>query len=124
MEVKEKIKSNLKAIRLIMDRSIIDTDIISVQNKLMDLVQVVSLSAECKASSRKLLEEKRLVNLKICENDSLPASILMKKIDAMCSDELALFEYADRINAGLTHILDALRSVISLYKVELENNMK
>ncbi len=45
-------------------------------------------------------------------------------IDAECNDEEALFVYADRINAGLSHSLDALRSVISLAKSEMENSLK
>lgn len=120
----DRLKKNLKSIRDCLDADIIDVDISMVQNKALQLTQLSGLASECKATAKKLLEQARLKNLSTIQNEALPASLMSKKLDAMCADELALFEYSDRINASISHSLDTLRTIISLYKTELENMNK
>lgn len=124
MNYKESIKENLKSIRKVLDEDVSDVDIVNVQNKALALTQLSGLASESKASARKLLEKARLEHLTNIQDENLPASIMSKKLDALCCDELALYEYADRINASISHTLDTLRSIISLYKSELENSLK
>ena len=123
-ETYDRLKKNLKSIRDCLDADIIDVDISMVQNKALQLTQLSGLASECKATAKKLLEQARLKNLSTIQNEALPASLMSKKLDAMCADELALFEYSDRINASISHSLDTLRTIISLYKTELENMNK
>lgn len=120
MTIVEKLDSIRKAI----DVDITGCDIESVVEKGKNLSQLIGLSAECKAQTRRLLEQARLSAIQKLLIDKLQPSVLLKMADAMCSEELAKFEYADRLNAGITHQLDYYRSVISLYKSELENSMK
>lgn len=48
----------------------------------------------------------------------------MKLLKSYCSKETATLEYADRLNAGLVHTIDALRSIISYRKSEMQNSLK
>lgn len=43
---------------------------------------------------------------------------------AECAEESAVYDYADRLNAGITHQLDFYRTVISKYKEELRTSMQ
>lgn len=110
-------------------RQAIDTDLSSVV--IDDLVEhgkmlasLIGLSAECKAEARKNLENARLIALKSLMHDKISTNVLLRMADAVCSDQIYEYEYADRLNAGITHQLDYYRSVISLHKVELENTNK
>jgi hypothetical protein len=113
----------LEAIRKLLDVNTTDVDIESVVNHGKELASMIGLSAECKSEAKRNLENARLIALKM-PSKGVPPSILSKMIDASCADQIAQFEYADRLNAGITHSLDFIRSVMSLHKIELENSMK
>lgn len=114
----------LNAIREAIDVDIVGLDIDSVVEKGKSLSQLIGLSAECKAIARKNLESARLSAIQKLLEDRLSPSVMLKMADAMCADQYQKFEYADRLNAGITHQLDYYRTVISLYKTELENSLK
>lgn len=118
------INQKLNSIRALIDVDVTGVDIDSVVEKGKQLSQMMGLSAECKAQARKDLEKKRLMAIAEIENKKHSPSVMLKIADAMCADELAAFEYADRLNAGITHQLDYYRTVISLYKCELETSLK
>lgn len=119
MTLREKLDSIRKAI----DVDITSCDIESVVEKGKTLAQLIGLSAECKAAARRNLELARAKAIYALPNVKSPILVL-KLADATCADEIADFEYADRLNAGITHQLDYYRSVISLHKTELENSLK
>jgi hypothetical protein len=119
----EETTRSLNAIRTAIDTDIIDVDIEQQKNKMLALTQLIGLSAECNASAKKILLKRELEVLKSLNPDMSPMKV-HKFVNAECSEEGALLEYADRINSGLVHSIDALRSVISLYKTELENSLK
>lgn len=121
MKNKEDIIKSCNAIRESLDADIIDCDIVSVDNKLKKLSQLVGLSAEANASAKKFLLTKELEILKANKDTGYPPSVLNNLIKAECFEESALLEYADRLNSGLVHAMDALRSSISLYKQELSS---
>lgn len=114
----------LNSIRALIDLDVTGVDIDSVVEKGKSLAQMIGLSAECKAIARKELERKRLMAIAEIQTRGYSPSVMLRVADAMCADELAAFEYADRLNAGITHQLDYYRSVISLHKTELENSLK
>lgn len=114
----------LESIRKAIDADVTGVDIDSVVEKGKSLSQLIGLSAECKAEARKALENARLIALKSLMGDKITPSVLLKMADSVCSDQIYLYEYADRLNAGITHQLDYYRSVISLHKTELETSMK
>lgn len=126
----DKIAKNLNAIREVIDRDT-DGDIELVKDKVIDLAMIAGLTAECQAGAKKRFDSavlavtQRLLaeNEKRQKADKIGSSILLDMAKKECSDEAALYEYAQRISAGLSHSLEGLRSVISLYKIELQNSM-
>ncbi len=123
MKTKEDTIKALNSIREAIDSDIIDVDIDMQKNKMIALTQLIGLSAECNASAKKILLKKELEVLKSLPPDMPPMKV-HKFVNAECWEEGAMLEYADRLNAALVHSIDAIRSIISLYKVELENSLK
>lgn len=123
MKTKEETVKALNSIREAVDADVIDTDIVNVQNKLLKLTQVIGLSAEAKASAKKLLHIKEK-EVFLTMDKKMQPSVQIKILAAECFEELAILDYADRLNSAIVHNIDALRSVISLYKTEMENSLK
>ena len=117
------LKDSLNKIREAIDTDIIDVDIDQQKNKLIALTQLIGLSAECNASAKIMLYQKELEVLQKLDHVASPTRI-NKELSAQCYEEKAILEYADRLNAGMVHAIDSIRSIISLYKVELENSLK
>lgn len=118
------LKEKLNSIRTLIDQEVNRQDIDAVTDKGQKLSNMIGLSAECKAEDRKEYETAKLGAIIQIESKKYPPSVLLKIAEAMCADELEQYEYADRLNAGITHSLDFLRSIISLYKEELSNSLK
>lgn len=112
----------MESIREALDMVIAD-DIDSIIGKGVTLSGLIGLSAECKAQSKKMLELARLRAFHELEGKKLPPSVFIKTIDMYCSEELSNYEYADRLNAAITHEMDLLRSILSYRKEELRNEM-
>lgn len=119
----EDTKKALNAIRVAVDADILDVDIDVQKNKMIALTQLIGLSAETKASAKKILLKKELDVLSGLDKDLSP-SVAMKRLNAGCYEEAALLEYSDRLNSALIHTIDAIRSVLSLYKTEVANSLK
>jgi hypothetical protein len=120
----DKIARDLKAIREVVDTDTSGADIDSVVECGKKLASMAGLSAQCMGAAKKRLENARLKALKSLMADKLQPSVMLKLVEATCGEELALYDYADRINAAISHQLDYYRTVISLYKTELENSLK
>lgn len=118
----EETKQALNFIRGLLDTDVMGADIDSVSNKLVSLTQVMGLSSEAMASAKKILHQKEISVLQLI-NPDLPASMQSKKLSAECFEELALYTYSDRLNAAITHTCESLRTVISLYKQELQSSL-
>lgn len=116
------LKEKLQAIRDLIDVQTFESDVDAVANHAQELAAMIGLSAECKADARKELEWAKLKAMNRANQLKIPPSILSKRIDAECAEEVRDFEYADRLNAGIVHKLDTLRTIISLRKQELENS--
>ena len=125
MTTKDNIEANLASIRAIVDLDISGLDIESVVEQGKKLASIMGLSAECMAAAQKHLQNARMIAIKrLSEGKDYQASVLLKMADGECGMELATYEYADRLNAAISHQLDYYRTVISLYKTELENSLK
>lgn len=116
------IETKLKTIREALDMAIAD-DIDSIIGKGVTLSGLIGLSAETKAQAKKLLELARLRAFNEMQGKDLPPSTFNKVIDMHCSEELGIYEYADRLNAGITHEIDILRSILSYRKEEMRNEL-
>ena len=117
-----KLKENLNFLRSEMDKSVSSDDTVGMVDKLEKLVSLVGLSAECVAASEKELKKKNLIVLLESDGLNLSPSVLIKYMDAQCADELAVYKYAERLNAGLSHAMDGLRTIISLHKEEMNKS--
>lgn len=126
MKTLSEISQSLNAIRSLLDADVSSAIIEDVQTKVIQLTQMTGLSAETMASARKLLDEKELeiFVIKSKEMEKFSPSVQIRFLKTHCKDEAAIYEYADRLNSAITHSLDSLRTVISLYKTELQNSMK
>jgi len=121
---KPTLKTKLNSIRALIDQDISGCDIDTVIEKGKALASMIGLSAECKAEARKAADNRLLIAINELSSRDYSPSVLLKIAGAMCADENAAFEYADRLNAGIAHQLDFYRSVISLHGKELENSLK
>ena len=125
MTTKDNIEANLASIRTVVDLDISGLDIESVVEQGKKLASIMGLSAECMAAAQKHLQNARMMAIKrLSDGKDYQASVLLKIADGECGMELATYEYADRLNAAISHQLDYYRTVISLYKSELENSLK
>lgn len=122
-ELKKDLHKKLQAVKEVMDADITDVDIESQKNKLLKLTQLGSLAAACKAQGKQILRLRELEALRELVDKGYSPSVLTKMIDARCCDEEALYIYTDRMNAFLSHSIEGIRSVISLYKEEMRNNL-
>ena len=95
-----------------------------VQEKLIKLTAISALSAETVSEANRELKEKQVEIIIMFGKSDLPASILKIFIDGKCANEFAMFTFADRLNAAITHSIDGLRSIISLHNTEIKNSLK
>ncbi len=109
-------------IRSVIDSDVMDCDIDTKVNKLLKLTQLMGLSAETKASAKKLLGLKEQRIFEGMDVDMAPSKAI-RFLNAKCAEENAILEYADRLNAAITHSIEGLRSVISLYKQEMQSGL-
>lgn len=123
MKTLAEITTSLNVIRTAIDTDVIDTDIHNVTNKALKLTQLMGLSAETKASAKKLLNIKERCVFEVIDKKNTPPSIQIRVLNAECFEENAILEYSDRLNAALTHSIECLRSVISLYKQEMASGI-
>ncbi len=123
------LKDNLQFIREALDTDTTFTDlsaeILPISEKLQSLIQLSGLSSECKAKAKKEYEHARLHAIMKLQKDNprMNSTLLIKMADGMCAEQIETLTYADRLNAGITHAIDGLRSLISLYKEERMNSL-
>jgi UDP-3-O-[3-hydroxymyristoyl] glucosamine N-acyltransferase len=115
--------AKLNAIREVIDADVMDSAIEEQRNKLVKLTQLTGLAAEAKAQAHKILSMKELEVMKEFQESKMATSIMSKRVNAECFEEGALLVYADRINSAISHSIEGLRSVISLYKTEMQNSL-
>lgn len=117
---KIEIESNANVIKAELEKEVQQGDIQAVVDKLSKLSSLSGLSAELMkhAKAGVLYKQKEIINQEA--NRGLNPSIMKLKIEAELWEEIALHTYCDRLNAALTHSSDSLRTIISLYKQEMQ----
>lgn len=115
----EQITNNLRAIRIVSDESLDKDNVEQVVSKGNRLEALLGLSAAQKSNAKLLLNRKKVEVFAKYKESKMSPSVLVKLIDAEAGEEEALFMYADRLNAAVTHELDYIRSLISYYKEEM-----
>ena len=123
MKTSNEIKAALNTIRSVIDIDPSGCDISDVKEKLFKLNALMGLSAETMASAKKMVNEKEIeVFAKM--SDTMAPSIASKFLAAHCKEENAVFVYADRLNSSIIHQIDSLRTIISLFKTEMESSLR
>ena len=117
------IGEKLKAIRGLVEVDLTGVPIDQLEEHGKRLAAIIGLSAETMAQAKKAYDLRLLQAIRANEGKDLTASILLKVAQAEAAEEAAVYEYADRLNAGITHQLDYYRTVISKYKEELRNSL-
>lgn len=124
MKTQAEINNALNSIRATLDVDVMNAIIEDVQNKCIALTQLFGLSSETTASAKKMLGEKEVEIFITKDLGKLAPQKAMKLLKSYCSQEIATLEYAERLNSGIVHTIDALRSIISYRKSEMENSLK
>lgn len=124
MDDKKNLEYSCSRIKELIERPLSKDNINAVQDKLIDLAAMSSLSAETVAQANKALKLKQEETIVKYRSSKLPASILKLQIDSKCAEEFAMFTLADRLNAAITHCQDSLRTIVSYAKTELQNSLK
>lgn len=124
MEKEATIENKLNFIRKLVDTDLSNCEINDVEAHGKRLAAVIGLSAETMAQAKKRVDLRLLKAIKGMEDRKYPPSVLLKLAQAECAEEAATYDYADRLNAGISHQLDYYRTCISKWKAELENSLK
>lgn len=124
MEKQPTIGEKLKAIRDLVEVDLSGSEINDLEAHGKRLAAIVGLSAETMAHSKKLYQASLLRAINGLKDSGMSPSVMMKTAQAQCGEDEAVMDYADRLNAGISHQLDYYRTCISKYKSELENSLK
>ena len=87
-------KRALNFIREVLDKDVMGADIDSQVNKLISLTQLMGLSAETMASSKKILHMKELQVFQVI-NPEMPPSMQTKRLSSECYEELSMLQCAE-----------------------------
>lgn len=118
----EQVESNLKVIRQAMDLEVTQEDIDGILGKMNSLQVLEGLSSECMRWAKKLRLDRQHQTLKTLDILKCPATSLKILLEDSTIHEQTLEVYAERLNAGLHHTVDGLRSMVSFYKESLITN--
>lgn len=116
-------KDKALSIREVIDLDVDPENIDELQGKLMKLVNMVGLSSELKALAKRELLHAQAIALAGLDQKLAP-TVLKMRIEGQTADEESNLVYADRLNAGITHAIDSIRTVISLRKSEMEQSLR
>lgn len=124
------LKKNCDAVRKVIEQEVLQEDPDSLVGKLHDLVNIKGLSANNLANARILWSEalEFFYTVQMNEDGTLPksiqATVLKELVKAKAGKFESLYEYAERLDKGVSYAIEGLRTMISLYKTELEESRK
>lgn len=114
--MKNDFNEKVKLIKQAIELEVTQDDLQGLQGKLLRCVTLFALSSEMCARATVDLRNAELIVLK--EFGAGTGATAM--IKARTGEEQGKQELADRLNAGLTHTIEALRTMISLKKDEMK----
>lgn len=118
---KEQIESLQTQLEDCLGGSVNPDDSYAIRNKLENLSTMLGTGAACITQSKRLFKEKRGLWLRqhmerIAE---MKPSVAKEFVDTSCIDEEILLVRCERNYSAITHSIDALRSLLSILKIEL-----
>ena len=114
--MKNDFNEKVKVIKAAIELEVASEDLEGLQGKLLRCINLFALSSEMCARATVDL---RNAELKVLQEHGTGTGASMR-LKAMTGEEQGKMELADRLNAGLTHCVDGLRSMISLKKIEFD----
>lgn len=119
----EEILNHCKGIKAELESEVQTLSIEQVMNKLNNLTSLSGLSAELVAETKQLILHRQKPAILLAQKTGVSASMQKAFVESECAEEMMLYTYAERLNAAITHSLDALRTIVSMRKSELENSI-
>lgn len=116
---KETIRKHISEIREVMDRKIDIANPSGVLEKLNDLSNLLGLSSEMIAQSSRIYNEKIAIMLPKVKGESATDKKLI--LAGLTSDEIYIMENCAGLNKDAHYVCEALRSMLSYLKIELQN---
>jgi|Laugrespbdmm15sd_2_1035082.scaffolds.fasta_scaffold79509_2 hypothetical protein len=118
------LEKNLDAIDDFISVKIDVDDPVLIKGLLADTVSFLATSTKLQSSCKFWLEtsRKEVFGNKTVQNSlfKLSSSLQKQLVDSYLANELSMYELSQRQNAFLTHSLEALRSLLSFAKSEME----
>ena len=122
----KKVKENLKAIRQVLDRPVSPDDLIGVQEKLIDLIEITGLASYTEGITKSCYESELSEALQLLLQDPDNAKSGSNNIMAIAKGKVANYlgalSYSERLGRNISHAMDGLRTIISLQKEEMSQN--
>ena len=122
----KKVKENLKAIRQALDRPVSPDDLIGVQEKLIDLIEIAGLASYTEGITKSCYESELSEALELLLQDPDNAKSGSNNIMAIAKGKVANYlgalSYSERLGRNISHAMDGLRTIISLQKEEMSQN--
>ena len=122
MRTKEQMNRELVEMNEFLSKGIPDSDISLMLTTLSTLVTYLASSASLVAESGLYYNQAKykafngLTNAKDANGKAKPASLIKEYIQSKCSNEGFVYEFAQRLNAAITHTIEAVRTAISAEK--------
>lgn len=110
------------AIRQALDTEVSSDDLEGLQGQLLRLSSLIGLSAELKARAVADLKTAELMSFAAHKKENLSPTVFKVVMQGESADEYGKLELADRLNAGLSHAMEGIRTIISLRKEEMKQS--
>lgn len=128
LTTEQQIDRDCKAIAAVLEMDVSNDDPVGLAEKLHKLINVCSLSANNVARARAHWMEAKTFAIENAITDTelnkLPASVLTELVKSKSGRAESFFVLAERMDNKLGYALEGMRSLISLYKAELTNNLQ
>lgn len=96
----------------------------AVIDRLENLQVLMAQSGELLAKAKYNLDCKKNDSITLALKEAMlqdwSVSVINKKIDALCREENFIVNWLDRINSSAVHQVDALRSILSYRKAQMQ----
>lgn len=122
MRTNGQIMSELTEINNFLMKGIPDADISQMLHTLSTLVTYLASTAALIGESSALYQYTKMMAYESLRNSvdtngkQKPASLIKEYVNAKCWDEASTYEFADRVNAAVTHAIEAVRTSVSAEK--------
>lgn len=127
LTTEQQIDRDCKAIAAVLEMDVSNDDPVGLAEKLHKLINVCSLSANNVARARAHWMEAKTFAIENAITDTelskLPASVLTELVKSKAGRAESFFVLAERTDCRVGYAIDGMRTLISLYKSELEHNL-